>query len=382
MNSKSMEQLTLQAIEDRRYFHQNPELSWQEFNTAQYIKERLQKLNIKILDYPLPHVIGYIKGSKSDKTIALRADMDALPIDEEGDKPYKSKNPGVSHACGHDGHMAVLLAVAEWLSRHSHEISPNILLIFQSCEEYDPSGAKNLVDKGTLDGVDAIYGIHLWQPLEKGKIGIAHGPMMAAAHDFTITIEGSGGHGSMPHETVDPIYISSHIIQAVQSIVSRNTNPVDSKVISIGSIEAGKGYNIIPNTVTMKGTVWGFSIETLDYIERRLHEIVDGICRSFNAKGILDYRKGTPPLINHVKQSKLVEDVVRNKFGDTTFEEITPIMGAEDFSHYLQHGPGAFIFVGIGGEKSKYPHHHPRFDIDEDVLQDAIKLMIEIVKKY
>lgn len=382
MSIKSIEQLTLQAIEDRRHFHQNPELSWQEYHTAKYIKERLQKLNIEILDYPEPHVIGYIKGSKGDKTIALRADMDALPIQEEGDKPYKSKNPGVSHACGHDGHMAVLLAAAEHLVSHKDEISPNILLIFQSCEEYDPSGAKDLVDKGVLEEVDAIYGIHLWQPLKKGKIGIAHGPMMAAADDITITIEGSGGHGSMPHETVDPIYISTHIIQAIQSIVSRNTDPIESKVISIGNIEAGKSYNIIPNTVSMKGTVRGFSLETLDYIENRLNEIVNGICRTFNAKGVLDYRKGTPPLINHIENSKLVENVVRKNFGDTTFEEIKPVMGAEDFSHYLLHRPGAFIFVGMGGEKSKYPHHHPRFDIDEDVLKDAIKLMVEIVKQY
>lgn len=381
-SQKTIEQLALQAIEDRRYFHQYPELSWKEFGTAEYIKKRLEALNIELLNYPLPHVVGYIKGSQGSETIALRADMDALPIQEEGNKLYQSKNPGVSHACGHDGHIAVLLAVAEWLSQNSKDISPNILLIFQSCEEYDPSGAKDLVEKGVLNEVDAVYGLHLWQPLEKGKMGLAHGPMMAAADDITITIEGSGGHGSMPHSTVDPIYISSHIIQALQAIVSRNTDPIQSKVISIGSIEAGTSYNIIPNRIIMKGTVRGFSIETIDYIEERMLEIINGICQSFHAKGSLDYRKGTPPLINHVEHSRRVEHVIRETFGDDVFEEVPPVMGAEDFSHYLLHKPGAFIFVGMGGEKSKYPHHHPRFDVDDDVLQNAIELMIQIVNKY
>jgi amidohydrolase len=382
MTKQTIEELTTQAIKDRRYLHQYPEVSWNEFETANFIKNRLEKLNISVLDYPLPHVVGYIKGAKGDKTIALRADMDALPVSEEGDKPYKSKNEGVSHACGHDGHMAVLLAVADWLSQNKNRISPNILFVFQPSEEAEPSGANDLVEKGVLNEVDAIYGLHLWQPLEKGKIGLTFGPMMAGSDDFTITIEGSGGHGSMPHETVDPIYISSHIIQALQAIVSRNTDPIQSNVISIGSIEAGKTTNVIPNTVTMKGTVRSFSMETFDYMERRIREVMDGICTSFHAKGELDYIKSTPPVVNYEEESLRVKQAVEQALGEDVFTEVAPVMGAEDFGNYLLHKPGAFVFVGMGGEKSQYPHHHARFDIDEDALRDAIQLLIQIVKDY
>lgn len=382
MNRKTITDLTAQVMEDRRHFHRYPELSWQEFETAKYIKKRLSKLNIELLDYPLPHVVGYIKGTNGSKTIALRADMDALPVQEEGDKPYLSKHSGVSHACGHDGHMAVLLGVAAWISENRENISPNIVLLFQPSEETEPSGAADLVKKGALDGVDAVYGLHLWQGLEKGKIGLAHGPMMASSDEFEITIEGSGGHGSTPHTTVDPIYISSHIIQALQAIVSRNTDPNETKVISVGSIEAGKTFNIIPDTVTMKGTVRAFSLETNNYIEKRIREITEGICKTFHAKGMVEYIKGTPPLINHTEESRRVESAVQKAFGNDVFEEMKPIMGAEDFANYLLHKPGAFAFVGMGGEKSQYPHHHARFDIDEDALPVAMKLMIQIIKDY
>lgn len=382
MNLSIMAKLTAEAIEDRRYLHQYPELSWQEYETAKYVKQRLESLNIELMDYSLPRVIGYIKGTQDEETIALRADMDALPVQEEGEKIYQSQNEGVSHACGHDGHIAVLLAAAKWLSKNKKEISPNIVLIFQPSEEIEPSGANDLIEKGVLKNVDAVYGFHLWQGLEKGKIGLSHGPMMGSSDDFIITIEGSGGHGSMPHATVDPTYICSHVIQALQSIVSRNTDPIQTKVISIGSIEAGKTYNIIPNTVTMKGTVRGFSIEVVDYIEKRMREIISGICHSFHAKGTLEYIKGTPPLINHVEQSRRVEQIVRREFKDGVFKEIPPVMSAEDFSHYLLHRPGAFAFVGMGGENSKYPHHHARFEIDEEVLADAIELIIQIVRDY
>ncbi|GAB3805940.1 M20 metallopeptidase family protein [Virgibacillus kimchii] len=382
MRKKTFKALTAQAVEDRRYFHRYPELSWEEFETATFIKKRLQKLHIEILDYPLPHVVGYIEGAEGNQTIALRADMDALPVKEEGDKPYQSNKPGISHACGHDGHMAVLLGVAEWLVQHHDQISPNIVLLFQPSEETEPSGAADLVEKGALDDVDAVYGLHLWQGLEKGKIGLAHGPMMASSDEFEITIQGSGGHGSTPHTTVDPIYISSHMIQALQAIVSRNTDPNETKVISVGSIEAGKTYNIIPDTVTMKGTVRAFSLETVHYIEKRIREVTEGICSTFHATGKVNYIKGTPPLINHEEESGRVEHAVQQAFGNDTFEEMKPIMGAEDFANYLLHKPGAFAFVGMDGEKSRYPHHHSRFDIDEEVLPHAMKLMIQIVKDY
>lgn len=376
------EHLIKQVIEDRRYLHQHPELSGEEFETSKYIRNRLEALNIDLLDFQAPSVVGFVKGSKGNKTIALRADMDALPITEEGEKSYISKTPGVAHMCGHDGHTAVLLAVADWLSREGNEVEPNIVLIFQSAEEITPSGADQLVKQGVLENVDAIFGIHLWQGLEKGKIGLAHGPMMASVDDFEITIQGSGGHGSMPHETVDPIYVATHLIQAFQGIISRKLNPIHPGVISIGKIEAGNTYNIIPDSAKLIGTIRALSVEAVDTIQNQMVQLTEGLCKAFDAKGKIDFIVGTPPLVNDLRESQFVESVIRQSFEDDVFELVDPVMGAEDFSYYLLQKPGAFIFVGMGGEKSMYPHHHPKFDLDEDVLPDAIKLFIEIIKNY
>ncbi|MBS4191895.1 amidohydrolase [Bacillus sp. FJAT-49705] len=377
-----LETLTLQAIDDRRYLHKHPELSGKEYETYKFIRSRLEDLNIEILDYQPPSVVGYIKGTNGDKTIALRADIDALPVVEEGEKPYLSKFPGVAHVCGHDGHTAILLAVSEWLSKNRDRVEPNVVLIFQSSEEITPSGAEALVKQGVLENVDSIFGIHLWQGIKKGKIGLAHGPMMASADDFEIMIEGFGGHGSMPHETVDPIYVATHVIQSLQGIISRSLNPIHPGVISVGKIEAGTTYNIIPNSVKLSGTVRALTLNTVNTLRHQIVQITDGICSAFNAKGQVDYILGTPPLVNDPNESRFVESIIRASFDEDVFELVDPVMGGEDFSHYLLEKPGAFMFVGMGGEKSIYPHHHPKFDIDEDVIPDAIKLFIEILKNY
>ncbi|KIL73994.1 N-acetyl-L,L-diaminopimelate deacetylase [Bacillus badius] len=382
METKEIMDLTKQAIEDRRYLHQYPELSGEEHETSRFIRTRLEELNIELLDYEPPSIVAFIKGTEGAKTIALRADIDALPIMEEGDKPYISKKPGVAHVCGHDGHTAILLAVAEWLSRKSNQIKPNVMLIFQSSEEMTPSGADRLIQQGVLERVDAIFGIHLWQGLEKGKIGLTHGPMMASIDDFEITIQGSGGHGSMPHETIDPIYIATHVIQSFQSIISRRLNPIDAGVITVGQIQAGTNYNIIPNTAKLIGTIRALTPEAIHTIQTNMVNLTEGICQAFGAKGTVEFILGTPPVINDPGQARFVESIIAEQFGRETFEAIDPVMGGEDFSFYLQERPGAFIFVGIGGEKSRYPHHHPRFDLDEEVFPDAIQLFIEIIKHY
>ena len=371
-----------QAIEDRRHLHQNPELSGKEYETTAFIRRRLETLGIELLHYQSPGIVGFIKGTKGSKTIALRADIDALPIMEEGDKPYLSKNPGVAHMCGHDGHTAVLLAVAEWITKHRHEIEPNIMLIFQSAEEISPSGADQLINQGVLDKVDVIFGIHLWQGLEKGKIGTRPGPMMASVDDFEITIKGSGGHGSMPHETIDPIYISTHVIQALQSIISRTLNPMDSGVISVGKIEAGSTYNIIPDSAKIIGTIRALSPGAVETIQTKIVQLTKGICQSFGATGDVKFIVGTPPLVNDPKEAAFIEDLICDRFGEDIFERIEPIMVSEDFSYYLTKKPGAFIFVGMNGERSQYPHHHAKFDIDEDVIPEAIRLFTEILKQY
>jgi len=380
MEITNLESLTKRAIDDRRYLHQYPELSGQEFETSKFIRKRLMELNIDILSFGPPSVVALIKGSKGLKTIALRADIDALPIVEEGEKPYISKKTGIAHMCGHDGHTAILLAVAEWLSKN--EVEANVVLIFQSAEEITPSGADLLIKQGVLEGIDAIFGIHLWQGLEKGKIGLTHGPMMASIDDFEIDIKGFGGHGSMPHETIDPIYIASSLIQAFQSIISRSINPIEAGVITVGNVQAGTTYNIIPDSARLIGTIRALTPETVDIIQTKMVNLTKGICRAFGAEGKVRFILGTPSLINDPNESKFVENIVCREFGHEVFELVNPVMGGEDFSYYLQKKPGAFIFVGMGGEKSQYPHHHPKFDLDEDVFPDAIKLFIELVNHY
>jgi len=327
----NLQYLAKQAIEDRRYLHQYPELSGQEFETSQFIRKRLEDLQLEILAYDSPNVIAMLQGTKGTKTIALRADIDALPIVEEGDKPYISQKPGVAHMCGHDGHTAILLAVAEWIAMNKEEIELNIMLIFQSAEEITPSGADFLIQNGVLEDVDAIFGIHLWQGLEKGKIGLTHGSMMASVDDFEIEIQGHGGHGSMPHETIDPIYIASHLMQAFQSIISRTINPIDAGVITVGNIQAGTTYNIIPDTAKLIGTIRALTPETVATIQTKMVSLTEGICRSFGAEGKVDFIIGTPPLINDPRQSRFVESIVCEEFGKDVFVLVDPVMGGEDF---------------------------------------------------
>ncbi|WP_077306536.1 M20 metallopeptidase family protein [Terribacillus halophilus] len=375
-----VDKLVDQAIQDRRHFHQYPELSGKEYETGKYVQSRLEKLGIEILDFQPPSVVGYVKGTKGDKTIALRADMDALPIVEEGDKPYISKHHGVSHMCGHDGHTAILLAVAEWTSLHREKIEPNIVFLFQSSEEASPSGADKLIKEGVLEGVDSIYGIHVDADLEKGQFGTRPGAMMASVDDFEIKIQGSGGHASTPHLTVDPIYIATHVIQSLQSIISRKLNPMDASVISVGKIEAGNTYNVIPDSAKIIGTMRSFSTEAVQTIQEQITKLTTGICESFGATAEVEFIVGTPPLVNDEQEAAFAEKVLQDTFGAERYEELEPVMGSEDFSYYLQKIPGVFIKVGMQGEKSQYPHHHPKFDIDEDVFGDAIEVFLKLIQ--
>lgn len=379
----SIQSLLTWSIERRRHLHQYPELSGKEYETHNYIKKYVSELGLTILDGPYPSLVALLPGTVGAKTIALRADIDALPIQEEGEKPgYLSKVPGVAHVCGHDGHTAVLLAVAKWLSENRRTLEHNVKFIFQSSEEMSPSGAEQLVKANVLDDVDAIFGIHLWQGLKKGKIGLAHGPMMASTDEFQVTIEGAGGHGSLPHETIDPIYITSHLIQAYQSIVSRQVNPSEPAVISIGKIDGGTYFSIIPTTVILLGTMRTVTPSTREFVKKRLIEQTEGICSTFSAKCKVEFLEGTPPLVNDRKESMFVENVIKKHMGENSFSLQSITMAAEDFAFYLNEKPGAFIFVGMHGENSCYPHHHAKFDLDEEVFESAIRLFLNIVHDY
>lgn len=370
------------VIEQRRYLHQHPELSHQERETKAYIAQQLHQLGIDTFSLTGKDVIGIIKGDGDGKIIGIRADMDALPIQEETGLPFSSKTSNVMHACGHDGHMAILLGVAKVLVTKKEEINGTILLIFQHAEEELPGGAMELVAAKLLDGVDAIFGYHLWQPIPSGVIGIREGATMAGADRFSLTIKGKGGHGSMPQQTIDPTLIISTIITQLHTIVSRSLDPKEEAVLSIGELHSGTNYNVIPDTAMASGTVRYFNVETSFLIRKRFEAIVDGICNAHGAAYELAYEHGDPPLLNDVNLTAFMEKQAKSLVGEERVQRIEGIMGSEDFAYYSTEIPASYIFIGIGKDSHPYGHHHPKFDIDEEMLAVGVDLFTTSLLDY
>jgi amidohydrolase len=378
---EEVEELTDQLVTWRRDFHRHPETAFEEHWTSSVLQKFLEDHDISVQVMAKTGIRGVLEGQPGGKTIALRADIDALPLKEEGDKEYISENSGAAHACGHDGHMAILMGVIELLCRKKETIQGNVVFLFQPSEERIPGGAKLMIQEGALEGVDAIFGLHLWQLLPTGTIGLVKGSMMAQPDKFTIDIRGKGGHGSMPHQTVDPILVASHLVLNIQSIVSRNVDPLKPVVISFGTIEGGTIYNIIPEGVTLTGTVRSFDSDVQKLSENRLKEITDATCAAFGASADFVYEKGYPPVINDERMVDFVAQTAKEIFGEDHVQEIEPVMGGEDFAYFLQKVPGAFMFFGMG-DGMEYPHHHPEFDIDEKALPQATHLMTAIALEY
>jgi amidohydrolase len=378
---KDIEEITPKLIEWRRDFHRHPEVAFQETRTSQVLKEFMKSQDIPVTACAKTGLRGLLKGRPEGRTVALRADIDALPLKEEGDRDYISINPGAAHACGHDGHMAILMGVIQILAKRRESLPGDIVFLFQPSEERIPGGAKIMIEEGALEGVDAIFGLHLWQPLPTGKVGIIKGPMMAQPDAFTIIIKGKGGHGSMPQQTVDPILVASQVVVNAQSIVSRNIDPLKPAVVSFGTVEGGTIYNIIPETVRLTGTVRSFDPEIQKLAERRLKEVVNDTCRTFGAQAEIEYVQGYPALVNNAEMVDFVHDVLGRTLGEDRFQHIDPVMGGEDFSYFLQKVPGAFLFFGMGSGMD-YPHHHPAFDLDEKSLPDAVKLLTALALEY
>ena len=371
-----------EIIENRRCFHKYPELSFEEFNTSKIIEEKLNAMGINTISrMAKTGLVADIAGNQKGRTIALRADMDALPIQETSDISYKSVNDGVMHACGHDGHMAMLLGAAKAINEMKGKLNGSVRLIFQPAEE-GPAGATYMIDEGALDGVDEIYGIHLWNYQTIGEIGVKSGPIMAAADMFEIEIFGKGGHGATPHGTVDSIIVSSHLVNALQTIVSRNTNPIESTVVTVGMINGGYNFNVIADRVTLKGTCRAYTKENRTLIKQRINEIISGTEKMFNAKIKLNYKDGYPPTINDKQCTENVLAAARKVVGDGADEPYLS-MGGEDFSYYLEKIPGCFYFVGsspIDKDPLSTPHHCSHFDIDEDALLVGSSSFIAIIE--
>lgn len=371
-------------VERRRYLHRHPELSFHEQETSSFIAGILRKAGVEVTAKVGGNgVIGVIKGDRPGPVVALRADMDALPIQDEKDCDYKSAVPGVMHACGHDGHTATLLGIAEYFSGKKAELAGEIRLLFQPAEEVCPGGAASMIEAGALDGVDVIYGVHLWTPLPVGTAASAPGPLMASTDEFFVDIKGRGGHGGMPHKAVDTVVAGSALVMALQSIVSRSVNPLDPAVITIGSFQAGTIQNVIAERCRLMGTVRCFDEESRALIHERIAEMVRHTAAAYGAEASLEYISGYPTLVNDETETERFFSVA-SRLENLKPELTRPIMPAEDFAYYLHKVPGCFVLVGAGNpaKGADFPHHHPRFDIDEEAMGHAAELLVSLAEAY
>ena len=366
----------------RRELHQNPELMYDVEETAKFVAARLRAFGCDEVRTAIGRtgVVGVIRGERgaSSRTIGLRADMDALPIEEETNLPYRSRSPGKMHACGHDGHTAMLLGAARRLAE-TRNFAGAAVVIFQPAEE-GGAGAMAMIDDGLMDefGVEQVYGMHNWPGSPVGSFSLRKGPLMASADEITITIEGKGGHGAFPHLCIDPVMAGAQVILALQTIASRNVDPLDACVVSITRFQAGTANNIIPQTAWLNGTVRTLRPATRAKVEKRIHEIAAGLAEASGASARVEYRRGYPPTINHEAQTDFAAGVARKVAGDAHVDANTPpTMGAEDFSFMLEARPGAFIFIGNGDSAGL---HHPSYDFNDDVLPYGMSYWVELVE--
>ena len=384
-----LEILSLQSdlVTWRRAIHQRPELGFQEQITADFIAQKLTKWQIEHqTGIAQTGIVATIKSDRPGKVLAIRADMDALPIQEENEVNYRSLHDGKMHACGHDGHVAIALGAAYYLAQHRQDFTGEVKFIFQPAEE-GPGGAQPMIEAGVLKNpdVDAIIGLHLWNNLPLGQIGVRSGALMAAVECFRCKILGKGGHGAMPDQTIDVIVVGSQIINALQTIVARNVNPLDAAVVTVGEFQAGTALNVIADTAQMSGTVRYFKSELENLIGKRIEDIIAGVCQSHGAKYELDYWQLYPPVINDTHITELVRsvamDVVETPMG------VVPecqTMGGEDMSFFLNKVPGCYFFLGTANPDKglAYPHHHPRFDFDETALSIGVEIFVRCVEQF
>ncbi|WP_453990616.1 M20 family metallopeptidase [Bacillus nitroreducens] len=382
---ESLDKKYSEMVDIRRYLHQHPEVSFKEYKTAEFIATFYRNLGVEVrTNVGGNGVVAKIHGSKPGPTVALRADFDALPIQDEKDTPYKSTVPGVMHACGHDGHTATLLVLAKTLNELKEQLSGTVVLIHQHAEELAPGGAIAMIEDGCLEDVDVIFGTHLWATVPTGTIEYRVGPVMAAADRFEIKIQGQGGHGAHPHTTKDAIVIGSQLVMNLQQIVSRRVDPIESAVLSVGSFVADNTFNIIADTASLKGTVRTFSEDVRSQMEVEIEKIVKGTCIATDSTYTYVFDRGYPAVVNHEQETNFLAKIAQEVPGVHYVQETAPQMGGEDFAYYLQHVPGTFFFTGAmpTNESNAYPHHHPKFDIDEKAMLIAAKTLGAAILNY
>lgn len=373
-------------IAQRRDLHRHPELGFDLPRTAGVVANELSRLGLEVqTGVGQSGVIGLLEGGAPGPTVLVRADMDALPVHEENEVDYASEIPGHMHACGHDGHTAVALAVAELFSTRREKIAGRIKFVFQPAEEIG-RGAKAMIEDGALDDPvpDVALGLHLWNEQPVGTVALIDGPMMAGASDFSIRVSGAGGHGAIPHETHDPILAASHIVTALQSVVSRSINPIDAAVVSVTAFHAGDSCNVIPSTAALSGTLRAFRIPVRDLLVERLMDIASQVAQGLGCRAEVNVEHLTLPVINSPEVNARLHSVFAQVAPHITFLSECQTMAAEDMSYFLDAVPGTFFFVGSSNAERglDYPHHHPRFDFDETALRLAVTLMTAAVASY
>ena len=374
-----------QVVEWRRQLQQHPELGFKEHLTAKFVSQKLQEWGIEHqTGIAQTGIVATITSGKPGRVLAIRADMDALPIQEENEVPYRSQHDGLMHACGHDGHTAIALATAYYFSQHRDTFKGTVKIIFQPAEE-GPGGALPMIAAGVLCNVDAIIGLHLWNNLPLGTVGVRSGALMAAVECFSCKILGKGGHGAMPHQTVDSIVVAAQVVNALQTVVARNVNPLESAVVTVGELHAGTANNIIADTARLSGTVRYFSPIFAGYFGQRVEQIIAGVCQGHGATYDLEYWRLYPPVINDAGIAELVRSVAAEVI--ETPVGIVPecqTMGGEDMSFFLQEVPGCYFFLGSANPTKNlaYPHHHPRFDFDETALGMGVEIFVRCVEKF
>jgi len=369
-----------EVIRWRRHLHRHPELSFQEKETARFVFETLREFDgLEVSRPTATGVLARLKGAFPGPVLALRADMDALPIQEESSLEFTSRVPGVMHACGHDGHTAILLGTARVLAGLRDRLHGEVRFVFQHAEEVYPGGARELVAAGVMEGVDRVVGLHLWSPLPVGRIEVTPGPVLAAPDEFRITVRGRGGHAAQPQETVDPILAAAQVVVNLQQIVSRLVDPRQPVVVSVTRFHAGTAHNIIPETAELNGTVRTFKPEIQGRVSSLMERIVRGVTQAHGATYDFRYQPGYRPVVNDPGVTAEVREILVEAFGEAAVVAGVPDMGGEDFSAYQEAAPGTFFMVGAGdGTGKAYPHHHPRFTINEESLPVGVKAFVHI----
>lgn len=361
----------------RRHLHRNPELSFHEERTSQFVADTLAGFGgIEVSRPTKTSVMGRLVGERPGRVLALRADMDALPIQEANTHDFVSQTAGVMHACGHDGHTSMLLGAARILAERRGWLSGEVRFLFQHAEEIYPGGADDMVRAGVLDGADMVLGAHLWLQLPVGTVAVRVGPLMAGNDTFRIGIHGAGGHAAIPQQTVDSIAVAAQVITNLQHIVSRNVDPISSAVVTVTRIVGGTTTNVIPGTVDLAGTVRTLDPELREKMPELMRRIVSGVTAAHGARYTLEYERNYHPVVNDAQATALLRRAVTRALGEGTLTEATPTMGAEDFSAYQLHTPGAFFFIGARNDERGivHPHHHERFDLDERALDHGTRI--------